>query len=242
MSSDDENGRQIYTDKEIINIPVELNNGKCSFAIEKHLASFLSSQYEPEKKDIRGFRMIATWGENECEYACIIQTYSTYEGESEFENNGDKIDRSKYLTGEIITDGEYNYPSKGFGKLYFVPDEESNQIIKEKYNITEESLQLKYEDVSQVDHLPEELGIYKVKVDIEEEYNWLAINDIQLIDTIGTVAYDGKTYDTNELDDNVKVKDNVCGLIVKWIYRDEVDGGIQIRFAGEITKIGRAHV
>ena len=40
------------------------------------------------------------------------------------------------------------------------------------------------------------------------------------------------------MDDNVKVKDNVCGLIVKWIYRDEVDGGIQIRFAGEITSEG----
>lgn len=78
----DENGRQIYTDKEIINIPVELNNGKCSFEIEKHLASFLSSHYEPGKKDIRGFRMIASWGENECEYAFIIKTYSTYEGES----------------------------------------------------------------------------------------------------------------------------------------------------------------
>lgn len=71
----DENGRQIYTDKEIVNIPVQLINGKCSFEIEKHFASSLSSYYEPEKKDIRGFRMIASWGENECEYAFIIKTY-----------------------------------------------------------------------------------------------------------------------------------------------------------------------
>jgi hypothetical protein len=70
-----EEGRQIYTDREIINVPVELINGKCSFKIEKHFASLLSSYYEPEKKDIRGFRMIASWGENECEYAFIIKTY-----------------------------------------------------------------------------------------------------------------------------------------------------------------------
>jgi len=75
----DEEGRQIYTDKEIINIPVELIDGKCSFEIEKHLASYLSSYYEPEKKDIRGFRMIASWGENECEYAFVIKTYDTDE-------------------------------------------------------------------------------------------------------------------------------------------------------------------
>jgi hypothetical protein len=72
----DEKGRQIYTYKEIIDIPVKLNNGKCSFKIEKHPASLLSSQYEPNKKDIRGFRMIASWGENECEYAFVIKTYS----------------------------------------------------------------------------------------------------------------------------------------------------------------------
>ena len=75
----DEEGRQIYADKEIINIPVELIGGKCSFEIEKHLASSLSSYYEPEKKDIRGFRMIASWGENECEYAFVIKTYETDE-------------------------------------------------------------------------------------------------------------------------------------------------------------------
>lgn len=75
----DENGRQIYTDKEIKNIPVELDDDKCSFKIEKHLASILSSYYEPDKKDIRGFRMIASWGENECEYAFVIKTNSIIE-------------------------------------------------------------------------------------------------------------------------------------------------------------------
>lgn len=150
----------------------------------------------------------------------------------------EEIDRTKYLTGEIITDGVYTYPSKGFGIIYFVPDEESNEIIKEKYSIYEESLLLKYDDLSKVESLPDELGIYKVKVDIdlEEESKWLVLNDIQLTDKIGTVLYEGKTYKTNELDENVKVKDNVCGLIVKWI--DRYDGGIQIRFAGEIESEG----
>lgn len=74
-----EEGKQIYTNKEIKNIPVELKNGKCTFEIEYNLASALSSSYEPNKKDIRGFRMIAYWGENECEYAFVIKTYSTTE-------------------------------------------------------------------------------------------------------------------------------------------------------------------
>lgn len=72
----DENGRQIYTDKEIKDIPAILINGKCSFKLEKHFASSLSSYYEPEKKEMRGFRMIASWEENECEYAFVIKSYS----------------------------------------------------------------------------------------------------------------------------------------------------------------------
>jgi hypothetical protein len=36
--------------------------------------SGLSSYYVEGKTDIRGFRMIATGGENECEYAFIITT------------------------------------------------------------------------------------------------------------------------------------------------------------------------
>lgn len=104
----DENGRQIYTDKEIKNIPVELKNGKCSFKIEKHFASYLSSHYEPDKKDIREFRMIASWGENECEYVFVIKTYSKSEGEqSEPERSDNIIDRSEYITSEIVTEDNY---------------------------------------------------------------------------------------------------------------------------------------
>ena len=72
----DEHGNQRYSDKEIINIPVELKDGKVSFNIKKHFASALSSYYVEGKTDIRGFRVIATWGENECEYAFIIRTDS----------------------------------------------------------------------------------------------------------------------------------------------------------------------
>ncbi|MDD2494505.1 MAG: hypothetical protein PHE29_04855 [Tissierellia bacterium] len=73
----DETGRPIYTDKEIKNIPVKLTNGKCQFEIEYHFAYALSSYYAPDKKSIRGFRMIASWGENECEYAFVVKTGST---------------------------------------------------------------------------------------------------------------------------------------------------------------------
>ncbi len=70
----DENGNQVYTDKEIVNIPVKLKNGKASFEINMHFASGLSSYYVEDKIVIRGFRIIATWGRNECEYAFIIRT------------------------------------------------------------------------------------------------------------------------------------------------------------------------
>lgn len=154
------------------------------------------------------------------------------------------IDRSEYLTGEIITDGVYEYPTKGFGIIYFVPDEESSNIIKDRFNLSSESLQLKYDDLEKVEVLPKELGIYKVKVsmDLDENTNWLTLKDIQLTDKIGTVLYEGKSYETNELDESVKVKDKVCGLIVKWIDKVDVDGGIQIQFAGEIESEGYYYI
>lgn len=70
----DKNGNRMYSNMEITNIPVELKKGKYSFEIKKHPASFLSSEYEKNKIDIRGFRIIASWRENECEYAFIIRT------------------------------------------------------------------------------------------------------------------------------------------------------------------------
>ena len=69
-------GIPIYSDKEVTKIPVKLKDGKCSFEVKKHIASALSSYYVEGKTVLRGFSMIATWGENECEYAFIIRTDS----------------------------------------------------------------------------------------------------------------------------------------------------------------------
>lgn len=168
----------------------------------------------------------------------IITKDNDKEKENVQEKIDNEIDRTEYLTGEIITDGNYNYPTGGIGILYFVPDEESRKIIEEKFDISDESILLMYDDVSITSNMPSELGIYKVRVKIEKDnvYNYILLNDIQLTDKIGTVSYEGKTYETNELDENVKVKDKVCGLIVKWINRFE--DGIIIRFAGEIETEG----
>lgn len=71
----DENGKRIYEDERLTtDIMVEVEDGKCSFEIKKNFASGLSSIYIENKKDIRGFRMIASWDKNECEYAFIIKT------------------------------------------------------------------------------------------------------------------------------------------------------------------------
>lgn len=70
----DDTGGQIYGDEMIINIPVELKDGKASFELNTHMASYLSSLYVEDKKDIRGFKMIASWVDNECEYGFIIKT------------------------------------------------------------------------------------------------------------------------------------------------------------------------
>ena len=70
----DKNGNQIYSFIAITKIPVVLKDGKCSIESNKNIASALSSTYVKNKIDIRGFRIIASWGDNECEYAFIIRT------------------------------------------------------------------------------------------------------------------------------------------------------------------------
>lgn len=153
----------------------------------------------------------------------------------------DDIDRTEYLTGEIITDKNYSLPSLfDRGVIYFIPDEESSKIIKDKYDKAAESFILTYYDMSKVENLPHELGISKARVKIEwhEKDKAFSLNDIQLTDKIGTVTYVGKTYETNELDENVKVKDKVCGLIVKSIYKYAETDSIIISFAGEIESEG----
>jgi len=158
-------------------------------------------------------------------------------------NEVSEIDRTEYLTGEIITDGDYEILSSGIGSICFVPDKESREIIEEKYDtydlyyLNDESYFLYYDNISVTESLPNELGIYKVRVkfDLKEIYSYdrFNINDIQLTDNIGTILYEGKAYETNNLDLDVKVKDRVCGLIVDSV--DKLgDEGFRVTFCGEI--------
>jgi len=158
-----------------------------------------------------------------------------------------EIDRTEYLTGEIITDGNYDISSSGVSSICFVPDKESREIIDDKYStydlyyLNDESYFLYYDNISVTENLPDDLGIYKVKVkfDLKKIYNYDRYNiiDILLTDNIGTILYEGKSYETNDLDLDVKVKDRVCGLIV-----DSVDkfggGGFRVGFCGEIETEG----
>ncbi len=151
------------------------------------------------------------------------------------ENEASKIDRTEYLTGEIITDGFYKiYEIRGYSTLAFIPDKESLEIMSGKYNKKQNYI-LAYDDLEKVKNLPKELGVYKVKVEIDrvDDYGYLFIDSIELTDEIGTVIYEGKTFDTNDLDDTVNIKDRVCGLIVNYINKTDF-GGIIVRFAGEI--------
>lgn len=171
------------------------------------------------------------------------------------ENNKEKeptkeeleIDRTEYLTGEIITDGDYEISSSIAGSICFVPDKESREIIEEKYDtydlyyLNDESYFLYYSNISVTEKLPDDLGIYRVKVkfDLKKIYNYDRFNiiDIQLTDNIGTILYEGKSYETNNLDLNVKVKDRVCGLIVDSVdkYGEE---GFGVSFCGGIETEG----
>ena len=146
-----------------------------------------------------------------------------------------KIDRTEYLTGEIITDGSYIiYEHRGYSTLAFIPDKESLEIIADKY-AERENYSLAYDSLKKVKDLPDKPGIYKVRVKIDrmDDYFYLFIDSIELTDEIGTVMYEGKEFETNDLDDTVNVKDRVCGLIVDYVNKTDL-GGIIIRFAGEI--------
>ncbi len=158
-----------------------------------------------------------------------------------------EIDRSEYLTGEIITDGNYEISFGGMGSVCFVPDKESREIIEDKYStndlnyLNDESYFIYYDNLTVTENLPKELGIYKVKVkfDLKNIYNYDRFNliDITLVDSIGTILYEGKSYETNNLDLDVKVKDRVLGLIVDSV--DELgDEGFRVSFCGEIETEG----
>ena len=69
-------GSNKYTDRETIDVPVKFVNGKFSFTFEPQMASNLSSNSADylDGNTLRGFGLICTWGENECEYAFVIRT------------------------------------------------------------------------------------------------------------------------------------------------------------------------
>lgn len=74
-----ENGSIKYTEKEVVKIPIELVNGKASFELDVHWSAFLSSSSKDYELGgvLRGFRLICSWGENECEYGFVIRTDAT---------------------------------------------------------------------------------------------------------------------------------------------------------------------
>jgi len=115
----------------------------------------------------------------------------------------------------------------------FIPDSESSEIMEGRYTGKRDYI-LAYDNLDKVKGLPKELGIYKVKVKIEkvDDYGYLFIDKIELTDNIGTVPYEGKVFETNDLDDTVNAKDIVSGLIVERVIRS--GSGLIVDFAGEI--------
>ena len=67
-------GDPMYTEKEIFDVPVIGDNKRYYFVVNKNLASGLSSHYEENKKDFRGFTVFATKGEINKVYLFVIKT------------------------------------------------------------------------------------------------------------------------------------------------------------------------
>lgn len=153
-------------------------------------------------------------------------------------NKIDEVEKTDCLTGEIITDGIYGNADVHY--IYFIPDKETRQLIYNDYpSETGESIPMKFESMDVVKELPKELGIYSVEIeaDFTADIGVAELESIKLTDEIGTVEYKGKTYETNDLDENVQPKDRVCGLIVENVRRFD-DGGVIITFEGEIESEG----
>jgi hypothetical protein len=67
-------GNKMYSSIRPISIPFKLKNGKYSFQINKNMETLLDSNWVTNKTYSRGFRLTASWGKNECEYAFIVKT------------------------------------------------------------------------------------------------------------------------------------------------------------------------
>lgn len=63
-----------FSSRETLKVSLKIEDGKYNFRINKHMASALSSFYEENKKDYRGFSLTAAWGEEEYRYAFVLQT------------------------------------------------------------------------------------------------------------------------------------------------------------------------
>lgn len=70
----DANGDYLYTSKEITDVPYVAKKGVYSFNLDTHIASALSSYYEKDKKEFRGFIINASWEKQEKKYAFVIQS------------------------------------------------------------------------------------------------------------------------------------------------------------------------
>ena len=69
-------GSPKYTNKEVREIPLTIENGTGSLILGVHFAALLSSHSDDYKSgaSIRGFKLICRWGEDECEYGFIVRS------------------------------------------------------------------------------------------------------------------------------------------------------------------------
>jgi hypothetical protein len=71
-----DDGTRKYNAQADTDISVEIKDGELLFTLEDSWATALSSNSADYRagKNYRGYKMICTWGENECEYAFALRT------------------------------------------------------------------------------------------------------------------------------------------------------------------------
>ncbi len=67
-------GKQQYNEKLALDVPVQGDNDRYCIIIDMHMASYLSSYYEEDKKDNRGFLIVTTTEGVEKTYQFVIRT------------------------------------------------------------------------------------------------------------------------------------------------------------------------
>lgn len=76
----DSKGENLYTDKEIEEVPLTKENNIYYFLVKTHPWFALSSTFTEDKTDIRGFLVTASWGKDEHVYGFAIKTDSEIVG------------------------------------------------------------------------------------------------------------------------------------------------------------------